>query len=388
MNSTDKRKILISCAYFLAFLLLGATEAAIGPSLPSLAERAGTSLKGISLLFITQKAGYLLGSLFGGRLYDRLKAHILLGTVILGMGLGLFLVPLAPGLVPLLCIIFLVGLSQSTLDVGGNVLLVWINPPKVNSMMNTLHLFFGLGAFISPLILAASLRFSGGITRGFWILAAAVVPAALFVFRLPSPVRPEEEKSERKPAAEPRLVILISLFFFLLVAAEAAYGSWIYTYALTKNYADSVSAGYMTSAYWGALTLGRFTAIFLSLRIQPKLLIGLSLAFALIGLFLLVFLPGSVSLVWAVTLITGFSLGPLFASGITFASGHMRMTGSTTGIFLVGASVGGMILPWGIGQFFESRGPGVMPLSIFITTAVTLALFGIILAAVRNRRLT
>ena len=36
---------------------------------------------------------------------------------------------------------------------------------------------------------------------------------------------------------------------------------------------------------------------------------------------------------------------------------RMRITGRVTGWFFVGASVGGMTLPWVIGQFFESVGP-------------------------------
>jgi len=268
--------------------------------------------------------------------------------------------------------------------VGGNVLLVWVNPPKVNSMMNALHLFFGLGAFISPLVLAAAFRFSGGITWGFRILGVSVIPVAVFVFILPSPGRKTQAHKAQKNQDRRGLIALLSIFFFLFVGAEAAYGNWIYTFALTKKYADSVTAGILTSAYWGALTLGRFAAIFISLRVKPKVLILFALVLAILGFALLAVLPGSEALVWSVTIIIGFSIGPLFASTISLASENLRMTGSVTGVFLVGSSVAGMVLPWGIGQFFESWGPEVMPLSLLINTAAALCVFLLILAGIRK----
>jgi len=49
--------------------------AAPGPALPSLAEHTGTTLSQISVVFTTAAAGYLLGSLAAGRLFDRLPGH-------------------------------------------------------------------------------------------------------------------------------------------------------------------------------------------------------------------------------------------------------------------------------------------------------------------------
>ena len=47
----------------------------------------------------------------------------------------------------------------------------------------------------------------------------------------------------------------------------------------------------------------------------------------------------------------------IFPAALSLAQGRMRITGAVTGWFFVGASAGGMVLPWLIGQFFESVGP-------------------------------
>jgi MFS transporter, FHS family, Na+ dependent glucose transporter 1 len=49
----------------------------------------------------------------------------------------------------------------------------------------------------------------------------------------------------------------------------------------------------------------------------------------------------------------------IFLSTLALAQGRLRITGRVTGWFFVGASAGGMALPWLIGQFFESVGPRV-----------------------------
>jgi fucose permease len=44
----------------------------------------------------------------------------------------------------------------------------------------------------------------------------------------------------------------------------------------------------------------------------------------------------------------------------------MHVTGTVAGLFLVGAGVGGMILPWLIGQAFVQAGASAMMILIFL----------------------
>jgi fucose permease len=50
----------------------------------------------------------------------------------------------------------------------------------------------------------------------------------------------------------------------------------------------------------------------------------------------------------------------------------MHVTGTIAGLFLVGGGLGGMILPWLIGQVFEKVGAGAMMGIIFIDTLLNL----------------
>src|SRR5512135_907733 len=71
----DSKRIAITIAYFAALVMLGLSTAALGPTLPTLAEHTRTNLGQISFLFTARSLGYMLGSLRGGRAYDRTPGH-------------------------------------------------------------------------------------------------------------------------------------------------------------------------------------------------------------------------------------------------------------------------------------------------------------------------
>ena len=55
----------------------------------------------------------------------------------------LVLVPLIPLLWILVLVMLLLGIAQGTVDLGGNVFLVWVHKHKVGAFINGLHFFFG-----------------------------------------------------------------------------------------------------------------------------------------------------------------------------------------------------------------------------------------------------
>jgi len=50
-------------------------------------------------------------------------------------------------------------------------------------------------------------------------------------------------------------------------------------------------------------------------------------------------------------------MATVFPTTLALAERHMTITGRVTGWLLVGASAGGMFLPWFIGQLFDVYGP-------------------------------
>jgi fucose permease len=347
-------------------------SSALGPTLPALVVSTRTSLGRISLLFAAYSLGYLLSAVLGGRLYDRLPGHRVLVAGLLVTAAMLALIPLIPQLWLLFVVLLVEGVSTGSLDIGGNTLLVWVHRERVGPFMNALHLFFGVGAVLSPVIIGQLVALSGGITWAYWTLAFLALPAALWLLPRPSPSAPTAPEDEPAGGVKRALVALVALLLFLYVGAEIGFGGWVYTYALTLGLGTAKSAAYLTSAYWGALTLGRLLGIPVALRVRPSRILVGSLFGALLSVGLILLWPQSAVALWAGTLGMGLFTGPIFATVMVLAGQHMTITGRITGRFFVGSSLGGMFLPWLIGQLFVPAGPQSMLVAVLVDLVLTL----------------
>ncbi|HXF62649.1 MAG TPA: MFS transporter, partial [Caldilineaceae bacterium] len=334
----------------------------------------------ISFLFTTRAGGYMIGSFFGGWLYDRLRGHPVMAGGLLLMGLGMFLTPLLPSLWPLAAVLLVVGLAEGAVDVGGNTLLPWIHRSKVGPYMNALHFTFGVGAFLAPLVIAFAVQQTGGIRWGYWLLALYVVPVLLWLAREPSPLTEVQQDQGRSTGVNWRLVSLMAFFMFLYAGAEIGFGGWVYTYAFSTGLVDSTVAFYVTSTFWGALTLGRLAAIWIAARVRPRTILISDLMGGLLSLALLLALPDSQWALWVGVFGLGLSLASIFPTLITWSERRTTVSGLVTSFFLIGSSVGAMTLPWLIGQLFEVYGPQVTLFAILLDLLAASGVFVALMA--------
>lgn len=425
-TATTEGRFSKTAAYYLAFVGLGLAVASLGPTLPGLAEQTRTMLSEISYLFTARSLGYLLGSFQGSRLYDRVPGHPVMAVMLLTIAAMLALVPLMSLLWLLTATLLILGTAEGTLDVGGNTLLVWVHRRKVGPYMNALHFFFGVGAFLSPLIIDQAVLRSGNITWAYWTLALIIAPVAVWLLRLPSPKpltsSPDQAADQfERPPPEPLrtklarlsnrvvwptiqifsqparqrlrlktswqdsmaklqqpgqlLVPLIATFFFFYAGAEVSFGGWIFTYAVALDLLTATTAAYLTSAFWGALTIGRLLAIPIAARFRPRAILLADLIGCLASLSIMILWPGSILAVWAGTIGIGLAMASVFPMTLTLAGRRMIITGRITGWFFVGASLGGMFLPLLIGQLFEVLGPQVTVLLVFVDMLMALGVF-------------
>jgi MFS transporter, FHS family, Na+ dependent glucose transporter 1 len=372
-----KQKYITTAAYYIAFILLGLTIAAEGPTLLKLAEHTASALDQISSIFLFGSLGYLLGSYIGGRLYDRVPGHRFMSGVLLCLGITVALVPLASSRAALFTIVLVLGLFKGALDVGCNTLLLWVHNESVGPFMNGLHAFFGVGAFIAPLIVAQVMSFTGDIYWVYWIFAIAAFPLAIWIWSLPSP-ESRAVPAHHESAPFPILPVLIMVLCFVLyVGGESGYGAWVYTYAFTLKFGTEVTAAYLTSAFWGSFTLGRLLGIWVSTRARPITILALDFVGCIASVGLILLFQESVVLLWIGTILFGISQASIFPTFLTLAEERMHITGTIAGLFLVGAGVGGMILPWLIGQAFVHVSPSAMMGLIFIGILLNLLMLGL-----------
>jgi len=379
------RALSLTFGYYVALMALGLTTASMGPTLPGLAAQTGARLAEAGFLFTARSLGYMLGSLAGGRLYDRLRGHTVLAAALAIAATAMAAVPLVPRLSLLTVLLAALGLAEGAVDVGANTLLVWVHRDRVGPFMNGLHFFFGIGAFVSPIVVAQVILHSGGIAWAYWVLALAVLPGALWLLRLPSPQ--DGVATGRGAAGRPdtALVALVAAFLCLYVGAEVGFGGWVYTYALAMGLSGPATAAYLTSAFWGSFTVGRFLGIPLAARFRPQAILAGDLLGCVASLAILLAWPHSTVALWLGSLGVGLAMASIFPTTISLAERRMAITGRATGWLLAGGGAGSMLLPWLMGQAFEPLGPRAAMFAILAALLLAAAVFAALTAASARR---
>lgn len=374
-----------AAGYFAALVAMGLVMSSLGTTLPALADNTGSGLDQISFLFTARSLGHLSASLLLARLYDRVPGHTLMAAALLLLIVGLVVTPLLNLLWLLTLVMALIGVTLSLTDLGSNTLLVWQYGRDVGPYMNALHFFFGVGAFLSPLIIAQTMRLDNGVNWSYWALALLILPIALLMVYLPSPTPKTNSEDGDVDQVRSVIVTLVAVFLMLYVAAEASLNGWLYTYALRQGISGETGAAYLTSAFWGALTVGRLLSVPIATRWPPRRLLIVTLGGALCSVLIMILWPASVLAIWGGAIGMGFFMAPVFPTTLAWAERRTRITGQVTGIFFVGASAGAMSLPWVIGQLVEGAGATVLLYGVGLDWLLAILVFAVMI--VRARRL-
>jgi len=378
--STERQNCLVKTStpvYFISFITLGLFASILGPTLPNLAENTSTSLSDIGLLFTARSLGYIIGSLQGGRAFDRFPGHILLASILIILGSVISFIPLVNWIWILIALIFLLGIGEAILDVGVNLLIVWKYRGKAGPFLNALHFCFGIGAFLSPILVAQAILITGEINWAFWFLSFFAFPIALWFLQPKSPKPTNNNCSNHRDQKNLFFVVIVATLFTLYVGAEVSYGGWIFTFTTEQGLGDSTSAAYLTSAFWGALTIGRLLGIPLANHMRPQKIIFFDLIGCLISLGVILFFANNYLAIWVGTLGLGLSMASFFPTMMAFAEKRIDLNGQITRWFFFAAGIGGMVLPWLFGILFESIGALQAMWAIMIDLILALGLFGL-----------
>ena len=380
MTNEKKQRILKTIFYYISFIGLGLASGVLGPSLLRLADNTRATIAQVSSILLFHALGYMVGAVLGGRSFDRVAGHPVMSVMLVIIAVSLAFTPVTNLLWVLVALMFVLGISQGALDVGGNTLLVWVHGSNVGPFMNGLHLFFGFGAFASPILVAQAMRIQDNLNWAYWGMALFMLIPAIGFAVVKSPSRKAESDEVGKTGGRSNMLLLgmIVVFFLFYVGMEVGFTGWIFTYATTSNLLTEVTAAYATSLFWGTFTLGRLLSIPIAIKLRPRQVLALDLLGCFASILILLIWPASVSALWISIAGTGFFAASIFPTMITFAENRMHLTGKTTSLFFVGASTGGMFFPWLIGQCYASVGPRVVPITIITSAGLLILLFGIL----------
>ncbi len=191
-----------------SFIILGLNVSIIGPSLLSLASQTGASIQQSSFLFSARTLGFLSGTVIGGLVIDRFphRGNTALAFYLLFQSILPAFIPSISNFALLLFVLILYGIVLGGIDNCAQVLLIRHFGSSVAPFMNALHAFFGIGAWLAPLILAPFLpadhslalgdenspesiaAYEAGARNkdwhyGYYIVACAALPGSIAVAR-------------------------------------------------------------------------------------------------------------------------------------------------------------------------------------------------------------
>jgi FHS family Na+ dependent glucose MFS transporter 1 len=384
---SNPQKLRRALPYYAAYLIMGLSLSVIGPTLLSLAEQTSSSLSEISIIIAGSSLGVVLGSLLGGRLYDGWRGHPVFAISAAVLGGVLFTIPFFTSRWAMLLVVVIIGAGVGVMDVGGNTLIVWLFGKAVGPYMNTLHLCFGVGALLAPLLADRVVVATGGIRWVYWILSGLTVPVVIWLARIPSPEKPAFQKEEQAGGQPMQqytlLIVMLAALFFLHTGTELGFGNWVFSYAVASKVGPDTIARLLNSVYWGGFTLGRVIAIPLALKMKPRTMLLVDFIGATASVTLMLLLPGWPPAVWIGTFGLGLSIASMFPTSLNFAERRIPITGRVTSYLLIGANAGAMVLPWVVGQLFEPVGP--QSLILVVEAAVVLGLV-LLLGIIRYSR--
>ena len=381
MNSKSKQNTAwpSTLVYFAGLASFGILVASWGPMLPFIAAQTGTNLGDMGVIFTARAIGVFVISLLGGRVYDRLPGHPLIGGALMLIAVVFAMVPFINALWLLLVLIFIMGLGLGLVSVGSNTLLAWVHSDNLGPWMNGMNFSNSIGSLLAPIAITVILTSTGQSKWAFWLLASIIGAFGLYAFFIPSPTI---RQSRSETAAGGRIhfgtILPFALFFLLYVSAEVSFGGWLYTYTITLHPETIAGAGLLTSAFFTAMAVGRLTAVLLSARMRPRAILLIDILGAIVSLIVILALPFSLTALWVGVIGYGLFMASIFPTWMAFADRRIKINGQITGIFYAFGAVGSMSFPWLCGQIYDVHGPRMMMIAIFMALLAAAAIYAVV----------
>jgi MFS transporter, FHS family, glucose/mannose:H+ symporter len=385
-SSNQSRERRLTWLAYACIFVEGISAGWIGPFLPEISQLVHVSIDNAGLIVSATAAGYLTALLAAGETSHRWSAQKTLTASMLLVSAGLFSLSIAPALAGLLCAAFVAGLGFGAVDVASNAMVVDLNRDRLAAALNYLHVMFGVGALLGPLIagfaLASHLRYpimfgAGAIfsaSIAFLLATTAAVETRIAVERgdgfLPMLTRP--------------LIWVLGAILFLYVGAETGIGAWLFLYLRTSGALSESLASWGVSLYWAGLILGRLIGGRLARHIAAREFTMLAAALSAVALVVLIAAPTTRVLAAPMIVLIGFGYGPIFPNMIAVgATRFPSEVGRMTSIVVAGGALGGIFVPWIMGHAIVVASPrAAMEFALAITALMAL----VAITGLRTRR--
>ncbi len=370
---------------YIVFISLGLPDSLFGVSWPVVhvdfgIDESFASLYSVITAFCTGGISFIAGPLI--RKFGTGKVTF---CSILLTSLGLVGISFSPNIVVMMLCAVIMGYGAGAIDTGLNN---YVSLHYEARHMNWLHCFWGVGVTLSPVIMSAFLGTESGSWRnGYRVIALLQFGIAMLVLMTlkrwnakPKEINSREETETEKPKkgffalikTKGVLTSILSLGFYC--AGEFMIGTWGATYAVNVFALSPDEAAKWISLFFGGIMLGRVVAGFVSMKLADNTLVKVGMAFAALGILILVLPIGKNALLGL--LLIGFGYGPVFPSILHNIPSRFgtQYSADLTGFHMSGAYGIGFFVQLLFGYFAAATTFAVTPYVLFVLCAGVFAM--------------
>lgn len=367
---------------YLAFISLGLPDSLLGAAWPVAYAELGApvSYAGLVSVFIT--AGTVVSSLLTVRVVRRFGTGMVTAVSVLLTASALFGISYSGNFMFLLILAVPLGLGAGAIDAALNN---YVALHYKASHMSFLHCFWGVGATISPLIMAHFLRQSGNWRGGYHTVSLIQFALAAFLLitlplwkkaphAVPQEVAEQAMQIDNRTAIRRRGAVFAVLSFFFYCAAETTVGLWAATYFVhVREVTPSVAASWGSMFFFGIMG-GRLVSGLLAVKIRERTLINAGIILAALGALVLA-LPLPDALLLSGLMLFGLGCAPVFPNLIHITPRRFGAAYSQAviGLQMAAAYVGSTLMPPLVGWAGQRFGFSFLPFYLLVCLAALYA---------------
>lgn len=346
--------IVASC---LGFVVIGALQALYGPAIPALQKDFAISPAAAGSSLSAHFAGALSGVILYHLLRTRLKDRLLLAGSYVLMAAGAVFFAIAPTWPLALAAAAVIGVGFGGIDYGLNQLFSLSFGDRSPAMLNILNAHFGIGSIVTPVLIGHI-----GAEHYPWIFAALGLISLTLILTLRGVGTHAliTTSKEATTTSAVRVVPIISAFiglYVLHVAIEVGVGGWEPTHLQLVGY-GAATAATATSAFWLAMTLGRFAVVPLTLRWRAESIIT-ACCLGMTAFLALATIPALAPYAY---LGVGLTIAPIFPTCLPWLIRTCPQL-TAAGAYVIAASmIGGVAFPPLLGSAIDLTGAKSVPL--------------------------
>ena len=361
---------LLLAVIYLIFISLGLPDSLLGSGWPKMQEAFNVPSSYAGYVSMTISFMTIISALLSPRIIKRFHTKWIVIVSIFLTILGLLGFSLSTEYWMLFLIAIPYGLGAGAIDASVNH---YVANHYSGSAMNFLHCFYGVGAVISPYIMAFALSRAGWNEGYRWtaLLQTGILLVCIISLPLWKKNATASDDEEIKDSAGIREtlkvpgVILTLIAFYAYCSGECTSFLWTPCYfaGTRTGLSDGLIASF-GSLTFGGLMIGRLISGFISNKLGDRLLIRIGIAVELLGI-IMVFIPNTHYVFAAIGFVViGTGMGPVYPAIQHMAPVNFgkKYSAAVIGLQMASAYVGSTFMPMVFGILQQYVGISVMPL--------------------------